>query len=92
MERRARSIGISYATHWDTALAVHALDWMERHPGRPMAVLSGSIHAWKPAVPRQVRARAPEVAQLVLLPVDAGLRSQENVSTGDCDYLLLDPG
>lgn len=74
---------------WDTAMAVHALDDMKKRPGATMVVLAGSVHAWKAAMPTQMRKQDPDVTQRIILPQEKGRLDRHTVSTADCDYLML---
>ncbi|TVM36422.1 ChaN family lipoprotein [Oceanidesulfovibrio marinus] len=74
---------------WDTAMAVHALDDMKEHPGAIMVVLAGSVHAWKAAMPAQMRKQDPDVTQRIILPQEKGRLDKDAVTTADCDYLML---
>ena len=36
---------------WDTAMAIYALDYLDKNPGSRIVILAGSVHAWKRAIP-----------------------------------------
>jgi uncharacterized iron-regulated protein len=74
---------------WDTAMAIHSLDYLRKNPERTLIVLAGSVHAWKKGIPAQVRKHDPKVKQLVMLPSAPEAFNQANSSPADCDYLLL---
>jgi uncharacterized iron-regulated protein len=74
---------------WDTAMAIHSLDYLRKNPERTLVVLAGSVHAWKKGVPAQVRKHDPEIKQLVILPSAPDAFNRDNSSPADCDYLLL---
>lgn len=75
---------------WDTAMAVHALDVLATRPQAAMVVMTGSVHAWRPALPSQVRKLRPEIAQQVILPLVPGRLEPDSLTAEDADWLLLD--
>jgi uncharacterized iron-regulated protein len=75
---------------WDAAMAVHALDFLKGRPGRTMVVLTGSVHAWKPAVPDQARRLAPQAAVVSILPGTGVKGDRSEIGTADADYLIPD--
>jgi uncharacterized iron-regulated protein len=74
---------------WDTAMAVHALEFIEKHPGSLVVILTGVGHAQKGAIPRQIRERS-DIPVSVFLPEVPGSINAESVSDTNADYLLLD--
>ncbi len=72
---------------WDTAMAVHALKYLKAHDDRTLVVLCGTVHAWKRAMPHQVRQYAPDLPLRVILPEIPGRIEPATVGPGDCDYL-----
>jgi uncharacterized iron-regulated protein len=74
---------------WDTAMALHAIDYLDRNPGSRMVILAGSVHAWKRAIPRQIAAMRPDVTVSVILPSPDGKAGQEKLTAEDADFLLL---
>ncbi len=74
---------------WDTAMAVHAMDYLEERPETTMVVLTGSVHAWRPAMPLQVWRQKPSTAQRIILPRIEGRLDRDSVDVEDCDYLML---
>lgn len=73
---------------WDTAMAVHALNWLEERPNTTMVVMTGSVHAWRPAMPAQALKANPSLEQRVLLPEVPGRLDTELLDAEDCDYLI----
>ena len=73
---------------WDTAMAVHALGYLQAHPGLAMIILAGTGHAWKKGIPAQLRKRSP-LPYTVFLPEIPGEIEERRIGTGDADYLLL---
>lgn len=76
---------------WDSAMAVHAVDYLERNPKRTMVMLLGTAHARKQAVPTQIRTRS-DLALAVLLPEVPGRIEAGTIGVEDADYLLVDLG
>lgn len=74
---------------WDAGMAAHALDFLRAHPGRTMVVMTGSVHAWKPAMPDQLRRLAPQAGLLSLLPQGSSRKDGTEPDTLDADYLML---
>jgi uncharacterized iron-regulated protein len=76
---------------WDTAMAVHALDYLRDHPDAVVVLLTGVGHAQKGAVPRQVALRASDpVRTVVLLPEITGRLDRRTTDLQDADYLITD--
>jgi uncharacterized iron-regulated protein len=74
---------------WDTAMAVHAVRFVEQHPGRILIILAGSGHARHPGIPTQVRRRST-ISPLVILPETSGIFEPSTLSAQDADFLLLE--
>ena len=73
---------------WDTVMAINALDYLDKNPQGLIVVLTGTGHAQKNAIPRQIRQRS-EVAHAVILPEVKGRIDPETVDTTDADYIML---
>ena len=74
---------------WDSAMAVYSLDYLKRHPEAVVVILTGTGHAQKGAVPRQIQARS-NLPYAVILPEISGRIDPETVSKKDADYIILD--
>jgi uncharacterized iron-regulated protein len=74
---------------WDTAMAINALDYLDKNPGSRMVILAGEVHAWKHAIPRQISTMRPDVTVSVILPAPDGKAGQEKLTAADADYLIL---
>jgi uncharacterized iron-regulated protein len=74
---------------WDSAMAVYALDYLEKNPDSIMVILTGTGHAQKGAVPRQVRLRS-NLPSAVILPEIPGRIDAETISDAEADYIMLD--
>jgi len=74
---------------WDTAMAIYALEYLDKNPGSRVVILTGSAHAWKRAIPRQIATMRPDVTVSVILPAPAGKGGQETLTVEDADYAVL---
>lgn len=74
---------------WDAAMAYYAADFLARNPGSVLVVLTGAVHAWKPAMPARIRSGNAGLRLTVVLPKEPGT---EGAGVDDADYLLLSPG
>ncbi|MGD9181128.1 MAG: ChaN family lipoprotein [Desulfobacterales bacterium] len=74
---------------WDSAMAVYSLDYLKRHPEAVVVILTGTGHAQKGAVPRQIRVRS-NLPYAVILPEITGHIDPETITSKDADYIMLD--
>ena len=74
---------------WDTVMAINTLDYLNKNPKAMVVVLTGTGHAQKKAIPRQIRKRS-EVAHAVILPEVKGIIDPGTVDHSDADYIMLD--
>jgi uncharacterized iron-regulated protein len=72
---------------WDTAMAMHAVDYLKRGPDYLMVILAGSGHARKLGIPAQLE-KLKNWPYAVVLPETEGLFDAKHVSTQDADYIL----
>jgi uncharacterized iron-regulated protein len=77
---------------WDTAMAIYAIDYLDKNPGSKMVILAGSVHAWKWAIPRQIATMRPDVTVSVILPAPDGKAGQEKLTADDADYVVVTGG
>lgn len=75
---------------WDSAMAVYSLDYLKRHPEAVVVILTGTGHAQKGAVPRQIRIRS-NLPYAVILPEISGRIDPQTITSKDADYIILDP-
>jgi len=75
---------------WDSIMAVHALEYLNRRPNAVMVVLAGAGHARNPGIPAQIRKRS-DVAVTVLMPMAPGVIDRTTLGPYDADYLLVIP-
>lgn len=73
---------------WDKAMAIHTLEFLDSHPGHMMIILTGTGHAWKKAIPEQIRQRSPLDCS-VILPEVPGAIEKGRITSDDADYLIL---
>lgn len=73
---------------WDTAMAIHAVNHLEEHPGQVMVLLAGSAHARKMGIPYQVQSRRP-TPLAVLLPYTPNFFEPDIVTIADADFIIL---
>jgi uncharacterized iron-regulated protein len=74
---------------WDSAMAVYSLDYLNRNPDAIVVILTGTGHAQKGAVPRQIRARS-NLPYAVILPEISGSIDAQTISNQEADYIMLD--
>ncbi len=73
---------------WDSAMAVHTLEYLGHHPETTVVILTGVGHAQKGALPRQIKLRSP-VPVTVLLPEVPGSIDAQTVDHQAADLLLM---
>ena len=73
---------------WDKAMATNALEYSRETPGRVMVILSGTGHARKGGIPRQLASEG-SASSLVVLPEIPSLLEPDTLSTQDADYLIM---
>jgi uncharacterized iron-regulated protein len=74
---------------WDTMMAINALEFLKKNPEAVVIVLTGTGHAQKNAIPRQIRERS-DVAHAVILPEVKGVIDSKTVDKTVADYIILD--
>ena len=74
---------------WDSAMAVYTLDYLKKNPNAVVVILTGTGHAQKGAVPRQIRVRT-DLPYAVILPEIPGSIDAETISSKEADYIMLD--
>jgi uncharacterized iron-regulated protein len=74
---------------WDSAMAVYSLDYLKQNPDAVVVILTGTGHAQKGAVPRQIRARS-NLPYAVILPEISGSIDAQTISNKEADYIILD--
>jgi uncharacterized iron-regulated protein len=74
---------------WDNMMAINALNYLEANPDAVVVILTGTGHAQKAAIPRQIHNRS-QLPYAVILPEVSGSLEAETVTKNDADYLMLD--
>ena len=74
---------------WDAVMAVNSLEYLKKHPKALVVILTGTGHAQKNAIPRQIRDRS-DIRHAVILPEVKGLIDANTVDKSDADYIMLD--
>ena len=73
---------------WDTVMAINALEYLNKNPNSLVVVLTGTGHAQKNAIPKQISKRS-QAAYAVILPEIKGVIDSETVDKSDADYIML---
>ena len=76
---------------WDTIMARNLVDFLGENPDYRVVVLTGSGHAWKFGIPRQLVEQS-DISYRVILPEIPGRIDRSNVNEKVADYLWLDEG
>ena len=74
---------------WDNVMAINTLNYLQKYPDAVVVVLTGTGHARKGAIPRQIRKQS-RLPHAVILPQVKGIVDPETISTKDADYIMLD--
>ena len=74
---------------WDNVMAINSLNYLEKNPDSVVVILTGTGHARKGAIPRQIRSRS-DVPHAVILPAVTGMVDLNTISSKDADYIILD--
>jgi uncharacterized iron-regulated protein len=73
---------------WDNVMTINTLNYLEKYPDTVVVVLTGTGHARKGAIPRQIRTRS-RVSHAVILPEVRGIIDPETINDKDADYIML---
>lgn len=73
---------------WDTAMAVHALRYLDLHPDSTLVILAGSGHARRPGIPTQVGRRSA-VPVAVILPYTPHVFERATLSAAEADFIIM---
>lgn len=71
---------------WDQTMAYHLARYLQENPERTIVALSGSVHAWKLGIPKQLK-KYLSVKERSILPNLPG--DYRNITKEDADYLVL---
>ena len=72
---------------WDKAMAINAIRYIEASPDRVMVILTGTGHARKGGIPRQIDTLG-NIPYQVILPEIPSVLDPRTVDTKDADFLL----
>ena len=73
---------------WDTAMAVNALEYLEKNTEYSIIVLSGNGHALKWGIPEQIRRRSM-TPHTVIIPHIPGDIEPGSLTIKDVDYIVM---
>jgi uncharacterized iron-regulated protein len=71
---------------WDQSMAWHLSQYLEENPYRLVIVLTGTVHAWKYGIPRQLE-KFINVKYRVILPNMPG--DYSTITRDDADYMVI---
>jgi len=71
---------------WDQTMAWHLADYLKKNPGRTVVVITGSVHAWKYGISRQLKKYIKADDKIILPDLPADYNS---ISKADADYLVF---
>jgi uncharacterized iron-regulated protein len=71
---------------WDQSMAWHLSQYLKANPDRLVTVLSGTVHAWKYGIPRQLQKFITVKYRVVLPDIPGDYRT---VTRDDADYMVI---
>jgi uncharacterized iron-regulated protein len=74
---------------WNKTMAWHLVGYLKKVPDKIVVVIAGTGHAWKRAIPEQVRELSKETHYKVILPEIPGYIDPKGVTVADADYIVL---
>ncbi len=75
---------------WDNIMAINILNYLKQNPDVVVVALTGTGHAQKVAVPRQISDRS-QLPYKVILPEVPGSIDAQTMTLKEADYIILDP-
>ena len=75
---------------WDNIMAINILNYLKQNPDAVVVALTGTGHAQKVAVPRQISSRS-QLPYKVILPEVPGRIDAQTMTLKEADYIILDP-
>ena len=75
---------------WDNIMAINILNYLKQNPDAVVVALTGTGHAQKAAVPRQISSRS-QLPYKVILPEVPGSIDAQTMTLKEADYIILDP-
>ena len=73
---------------WDNAMALHTLNYLQGHSRYTLVILTGITHAWKRAIPEQIKRLGSSYSVSVILPEAADKSQRKKVTADEADYLV----
>ena len=73
---------------WDTAMALHAAQYLEQHPDTVLVLLAGGGHVHKMGIPAQLDTLG-QAAHVVLWPQSGKTPEPDGVTVEEADYLIF---
>lgn len=74
---------------WDNVMALHTLEYLKSHPRYTVLLLTGMSHAWKRAIPEQIKRLNSGYSVSVILPEVPDETPRDKISFDEADYLIL---
>jgi uncharacterized iron-regulated protein len=74
---------------WNKTMAWNLVEYLKKNPDKVVAVITGTGHAWKRAIPEQVKELSKETSYKVILPEIPGYIEPKGITTADADYIVL---
>lgn len=75
---------------WDKSMAYYVTNYLKKNPNKTIVVLTGVVHSWKNAAPKQVAKFNENISYKVVLPQIKGKLEPEKVTTKDADYMVYE--
>ncbi len=75
---------------WDNIMAINILNYLKQNPDAVVVALTGTGHAQKVAVPRQISSRS-QLPYKVILPEVPGNIDAQTMTLKEADYIILEP-
>jgi uncharacterized iron-regulated protein len=75
---------------WDNIMAINILNYLKQNPDAVVVALTGTGHAQKVAVPRQISSRS-QLPYKVILPEVPGRIDAQTMTLKEADYIILEP-
>ncbi len=75
---------------WDNIMAINILNYLKQNPDAVVVALTGTGHAQKVAVPRQISSRS-QLPYKVILPEVPGKIDAQTMTLKEADYIILEP-
>ena len=74
---------------WDNAMALYTIKYLEKNPGSTVVILTGTSHAWRRAIPQQIKRLNSAYSISVILPEIPDRIGKDSITLDDADFLIL---